>query len=146
MQSLWLVAGMAADPLLHIVVKLQGMEEQLCYMKASTLAVHVFKICKVRAKCQEGTLKDASGIDLFDDSTELSAGVYFFTPAEPTGRSCVSTFCQRSHCVQVQRLLHGVVLAHTHRNKCNSGLGCRLRIFTSLSRRDHHLVLDSAFE
>ena len=93
-QSLWLDAGMAADPLLHIVVKLQGTEEQLCYTKASTLAVHVFKICKVRAKCQEGTLQDASGMDLVEDSTELSAGVYFFTPAESTGRSSVSTLCQ----------------------------------------------------
>ena len=83
--SLWLNAGMAAEPLLHIVVKLQGTEELLCYMKAATLAAQVFKTCKTKAKCQEGTLQDAIGMDLAEDGTELSAGVYFFTPAEPTG-------------------------------------------------------------
>ena len=89
-QSLWLNAGMAADPLLHIVVKLQDTDELLCFMQAATLAAQVFKICKVRAKCQEGTLQDASGMDLVEDSTELSAGVYFFTPAEATGMSSIS--------------------------------------------------------
>ena len=85
------VAGMAADPLLHVVVKLQGTEELVCYMKAATLAVQVFKTCKVRAKCLEGTLQDASGLDLVEDSSELSAGTYFFTPAEPTGMSSIAT-------------------------------------------------------
>ena len=84
---LWLIAGMAAEPLLHIVVKLQGTEELLCYMKAATLAAQVFKTCKIKAKCQQGTLQDAIGMDLAEDGTELSAGVYFFTPAEPTGIS-----------------------------------------------------------
>ena len=36
-------AGMVADPLLHVVVKLQGTEDLLCFMKASTLAAHVFR-------------------------------------------------------------------------------------------------------
>ncbi len=90
-QCLWLNAGMAADPLLHVVVKLQGTEELMCYMKAATVAAQVFKTCKVRAKCQEGTLQDASGMDLVEDGTELSAGTYFFTPAESTGMSSIST-------------------------------------------------------
>jgi len=47
-------AGMAADPLLHVVVKLQGTEDLLCYLKAATLAVQVFNTCKIKAKCQEG--------------------------------------------------------------------------------------------
>ena len=81
---------MAADPLLHVIVKLQGTQELLCYTKAATLAAQVFKICKVRAKCQEGTLQDASGMDLVEDHTELSAGIYFFTPAESTGMSSTS--------------------------------------------------------
>ncbi|KAL3140122.1 hypothetical protein ABBQ38_004400 [Trebouxia sp. C0009 RCD-2024] len=81
---------MAADPLLHVVVKLQGTEKLLCYTKAATLAAQVFKICKVRAKCQEGALQDASGMDLAEDDTELSAGVYFFTPAESPGMSSIS--------------------------------------------------------
>ena len=46
--SLWLDAGMAADPLLHVVVKLQGTEDLLCYLKAATLAVQVFKTCKIK--------------------------------------------------------------------------------------------------
>ena len=82
---------MAADPLLHVVVKLQGTEEQLCYMKAATLASQLFATCKAKAKCQEGTLQDASGMDLAEDGTELSAGIYFFTPAESTGMSSSST-------------------------------------------------------
>ena len=82
---------MAADPLLHVVVKLQGTDELICYMKDATLAAQVFKTCKVRAKCQEGTLQDANGMDLAEDGTELSAGVYFFTPAESTGTSSIST-------------------------------------------------------
>ncbi|KAL3148659.1 hypothetical protein ABBQ38_014080 [Trebouxia sp. C0009 RCD-2024] len=45
----------------------------------------MFKICKVRAKCQKGRLQTANGMDLVADSTELSAGVYFFTPAESAG-------------------------------------------------------------
>ncbi len=90
-RCLWLNAGMAADPLLHVVVKLQGTEELMCYMKAATVAAQVFKTCKVRAKCQEGTLQDASGMDLVEDGTELSAGTYFFTPAESTGMSSIST-------------------------------------------------------
>ena len=85
------VAGMAADPLRHIVVKLQGTEELVCYMKAATLAVQVFKTCKVRAKCLEGTLQDANDMDLVEDGSELSAGTYFFTPAGPTGMSSVAT-------------------------------------------------------
>ena len=55
------------------------------------MAAQVFKTCKVRAKCQEGTLQDASGMDLVEDGTELSAGIYFFTPAESTGMSSIST-------------------------------------------------------
>ena len=82
---------MAADPLLHVVVKLQGTEELLCYLKAATLAVQVFKTCKVKAKCLEGTLQDANGMDLVEDSSELSAGTYIFTPAEPTGMSSIAT-------------------------------------------------------
>ncbi len=89
--DLWLNAGMAADPLLHVVVKLQSTEEQLCYLKAATLTSQVFKTCKLRAKCQEGTLHDANGMDIAEDGTELSAGTYFFTPAEPTGMSPIST-------------------------------------------------------
>ena len=85
------VAGMAADPQLHVVVKLQGTEEQLCYVKAATLAAQVFKTCKVKAKCQEGTLQDAHGMDLVEDASELPAGIYFFTPAAPTGTSSMST-------------------------------------------------------
>ena len=84
-------AGMAADPLLHVVVKLQGTEELVCYMKAATLAAQVFKTCKVRAKCLEGTLQDANGMDLVEDSSELSAGTYFFTPAGLTGMSSNAT-------------------------------------------------------
>ena len=76
---------MAADPLLHVVVQLQGTEELLCHMKSATLAAQVFKTCKVRAKCQEGTLQDASGMDLADNDTELSAGNYIFTPAGSRG-------------------------------------------------------------
>ena len=83
---------MAADPLLHVVVKLQGTEELLCYVKAATLAAQVFKTCKLRAKCQEGTLQDASGMDIVEDGSELSAGTYFFAPAEPPGVSSISTF------------------------------------------------------
>ena len=89
---LWLNAGMAADPLLHVVVKLQGTEELLCYVKAATLAAQVFKTCKLRAKCQEGTLQDASGMDIVEDGSELSAGTYFFAPAESPGMSSISTF------------------------------------------------------
>ena len=51
--KLWLNAGMAADRLLHVVVKLQGTDEQLCYTKAATLAAQVFEICNVGAKCQK---------------------------------------------------------------------------------------------
>jgi len=90
-RCLWLNAGMAPDPLLHFVVKLQGTEELMCYMKAATVATQVFKTCKVKAKCQEGTLQDASGMDLAEDGAELSAGVYFFTPAQSTGMSSIST-------------------------------------------------------
>ncbi|DBA87379.1 TPA: hypothetical protein ACH3X1_004423 [Trebouxia sp. C0004] len=64
---------MAADPLLHVVVKLQGTEELLCCLKAATLAAQVFNTCKLRAKCQEGTLQDASGMDIVEDVTKLSA-------------------------------------------------------------------------
>ncbi|KAL0029337.1 hypothetical protein WJX77_000354 [Trebouxia sp. C0004] len=77
--------GMAADPLLHIVVKLQGTEELLCYTNATTLAAQVFRMCKVRAKCQQGTLQNVTGMDLAEDDTELLAGIYFFTPAESPG-------------------------------------------------------------
>ena len=83
---------MAADPLLHVVVKLQGTEELLCYVKAATLAAQVFKTCKLRAKCQEGTLQDASGMDIIEDGSELSAGTYFFAPAESPGMLSISTF------------------------------------------------------
>ncbi len=82
---------MAADPLLHVVVKLQGTEDLLCYLKAATLAVQVFKTCKIKAKCQEGTLQDAIGMDIVEDGTALSAGTYFFTPAESIGMSPLST-------------------------------------------------------
>jgi len=88
---LWLNAGMAADPLLHVVVKLQGTEELLCYVKHAALAAQVFKTCKLKAKCQEGTLQDANGMDIVEDGSELSAGTYFFTPAEPIGMSPLST-------------------------------------------------------
>ncbi|KAL0039519.1 hypothetical protein WJX77_000460 [Trebouxia sp. C0004] len=64
--------------------KAEGTEELLCYLKAATLAAQVFKTCKFRTKCQEGTLQDASGMDIVEDGTELSAGTYFFTPAEST--------------------------------------------------------------
>lgn len=90
-QSLWLNAGMAADPLLHVVVKLQSTEELLCYTQAATSAAQIFEICKVGAKCQKGRLQTANGMDLVADSTELSAGVYFFTPAEATGMSSISS-------------------------------------------------------
>ena len=85
------VAGMVADPLLHVVVKLQGTEELVCYMKAATQAVEVFKTCKLRAKCLEGSLQDADGMDLVEDRAELSAGTYIFTPAAPTGMSSIAT-------------------------------------------------------
>ena len=78
---------MAANPLLYVVVKLQGTEELLCYLKAATLTAQVLKTCKLRAKCQEGTLQDAGGMDVKEDGTELSAGTYFFNPAESTGVS-----------------------------------------------------------
>ena len=45
-------------------------------MKVVTLAAQVFKTCKARAKCQEGALQDASGMDLVEDGTELSASIY----------------------------------------------------------------------
>ena len=85
--TLWLDAGMAADLLLHVVVKLQGTEDLLCFMKASTLAAHVLKACKLRFKCQEGTLQDANGMEVVDDGIQLAAGTYFFTPAEAVGTS-----------------------------------------------------------
>lgn len=81
---------MAADPQLDIVVKLQGTEELLCYMDAATSAAHVFEICKLRAKCQQGTLHKVSGKDLAANDTELPAGIYIFTPAESTGMSATS--------------------------------------------------------
>ena len=61
-------------------------------MKVVTLAAQVFKTCKARAKCQEGTLQDASGMDLVEDGTELSASIYikFFTPAKSSGKSTLS--------------------------------------------------------
>ena len=83
-----------ADPLLHVVVKLQGIEELVCYMKAATVAAQVFNTCKFRARCQEGTLQDASGMDLADDDTELSAANYIFTPAESRGMSSSSAMCK----------------------------------------------------
>ena len=82
---------MAADPLLHIMVKLQDTDELLCFMKAATLAAEVYRISKVIAKCHEGALMDANGMALAEDGTELSAGVYFFTPAEATGMSSIFT-------------------------------------------------------
>ena len=91
-QTLWLNAGMAADPLLHVVVKLQGTEELSCYTQAATSAAQIFELCKVVAKCQKGRLQTANGMDLVADSTELPAGVYFFTPVESTGESSISTF------------------------------------------------------
>ena len=87
---LWLNAGMAADPLLHVVVKLQGIEDLLCYVKAATLAVPVFKTCKFKRKCQEGTLQDAIGMDIIEDGASSASGVYFFTPAESIGMSPLS--------------------------------------------------------
>ena len=90
---------MAADPRLHVVVKLRGTEELICYMKAATLAAEVYRICKVTAKCQEGTLHEASGMALAEDGTELSAGTYFFTPAESMGMSPLSTCDQLPYCV-----------------------------------------------
>lgn len=82
---LLLDAGTAADPLLRIIVKLQGSEEPLCYLKAATPAALVFRTCNLRAKCQEGLLQDAAGMDLVEDDTKLSAGIYFFLPAESLG-------------------------------------------------------------
>ena len=81
---------MAANPLLHVVVKLQGTEDLLCFLKAATLATQVIKDCKVTAKCQEGRLQDASGMTIVEDSTALPAGTYFFTPAESIGMSILS--------------------------------------------------------
>ena len=78
---------MAADPLLHVVVKLQGTDDLLCFMKASTLAAHVLKACKLRFKCREGTLQDAIGMEIVEDGTQLAAGPYFFTPAEAVAMS-----------------------------------------------------------
>ncbi len=40
---------MAADPLLHVVVKLQDTKDLLCYLKAATLASQVFKTYKIKA-------------------------------------------------------------------------------------------------
>lgn len=74
-----------ADPQLYIVVKLQATQKQLCFMDAATSAAEVFKTSARRAKCQEGTLQDASGKDLAENQTELPAGVYIFTPVESTG-------------------------------------------------------------
>lgn len=54
-------------------------------MKNAAQAAQVGKTCKIRARCQEGILQDASGLDLAEDDTKLSAGVYFFTPAESAG-------------------------------------------------------------
>lgn len=62
--------GMAAASLLHVVVKLQGTDELRRFMKDATLAAQVFKNCKLRARCQEGILQDASGLDLAEDGTE----------------------------------------------------------------------------
>ena len=84
---------MAADPLLHVVVKLKGREELLCYAEAATLAAQVFRMCKVNAKCQQGALQNVSGRDLAEDDTELPADIYFFIPAEPTGASSSSSWC-----------------------------------------------------
>ncbi|KAL0036414.1 hypothetical protein WJX77_006991 [Trebouxia sp. C0004] len=52
-------------------VKLQGTEELLCYLKDATLAGQVFKTCKLRANCQEGTLQAASGMDIVGDELSL---------------------------------------------------------------------------
>ena len=82
---------MAADPMRYVVVKLQGTEEVLCFLKAATMAAQVLKVCKLRAKCQEGTLLNASGRDKVEDGTELSAGIYRFTSAETTGMSYIAT-------------------------------------------------------
>ena len=87
--SLWLEAEMAADPLLHVVVKLRSTEELICYMKAATLAAEVYRTCTVMAKCREGALRDVNGMALADDGTELGAGIYFFTPAESMGMSSI---------------------------------------------------------
>ena len=72
--DLWLNAGMAADPLLHIVVKLQGTEKLLRHVRRATLAAQVFRTCKLKAKWQEGTLQDDSGMDIVEDNTEHLAG------------------------------------------------------------------------
>ena len=46
-----------------------------------------FQTCKLRSKGREGTLQDAIGMEIVEDGTELSAGTYFFTPAEAIGTS-----------------------------------------------------------
>lgn len=85
--SFSLAAGMAADPQVRVVVFLEGTEDRLCYMKAETDASQVFKTCKLKARCDEGTLQTSFGMGVADNEPGLSAGVYRFTPAESLGMS-----------------------------------------------------------
>lgn len=85
--SLSFAAGMAADPQLHVVVFLEGTEDRLCYMKAKTDAAQVFRTCKLKARCNEGTLQTLFGLDIAENEPGLSAGIYRFTPAESLGMS-----------------------------------------------------------
>lgn len=90
--SLSLAAGMAADPQVHVVAFLEGTEDQVCYMKAKTDATQVFKTCKLKARCNEGTLQTLFGLDIAENEPGLSAGIYHFTPAESLGMSPDSNF------------------------------------------------------
>ena len=83
---------MAADPQLHVVVFLEGTEDRLCYMKAKTDAAQVFRTCKLKARCNEGTLQTLFGLDIAENEPGLSAGIYRFTPAESLGMSPGSNF------------------------------------------------------
>jgi len=50
------------------------------FMKASTLAAHVLKACKLGFKCREGTLQGVIGMEVVEDGAQLAGGTYFFTP------------------------------------------------------------------
>ena len=51
---------------------------------------------QLQSRVPKGTLQDASGMDIVEDGTELSAGTYLFTPAEPTGISSNELPCKVS--------------------------------------------------
>ena len=78
----------AADPLIHIAVTLKGVDGVLCFMKAETHAAEVFKICRLKARCEQGTLQDSFGMDIAEnDKIGLPAGAYCFAPAGYRGTS-----------------------------------------------------------